>query len=190
MSRPRLTTSQKPTALSLKAEGFSTKEVACQLSMNGSMVDVMFNAGRFTSGVADSWSPRAGHLSIGEREEIRVGLSQGESVSSIARRLGRSPSTVSREVRANGGRENYRIWRAHCRARESARRPQEFTLQHGPREHYVSRHLAELGSPREICERLALVRVPRVFVHPFRLIPYSDSEGVRTPRRWLARTLT
>ena len=77
-------------------------------------------------------------------------------MSSIARRLGRSPSTVSREVRANGGRENYRIWTAHCRARESARRPKEFKLRHGPLEHYVSRHLAELWSPREICERLAL----------------------------------
>ena len=57
MSRPRLTTSQKRTALSLKAKGFSTKEVARQLSMNGSMVDVMFNAGRFVSGVADSGRP-------------------------------------------------------------------------------------------------------------------------------------
>src|SRR5487761_2350729 len=123
MSRPRLTSCQKRTALSLKAKGFSTKEVARQLSMNGSMVDVMFNASRFTSGVADSWVPRAGHLTIGEREEIRVGLSRGESLSSIARRIGRSPPTVAREVGANGGREAYRIWTAHCRARESARRP-------------------------------------------------------------------
>ena len=156
MSRPRLTSSQKRSALSLKAKGFSTKEVARQLSMDGSMVDVMFNAGRFTSGVPDSWSPRTGHLTIGEREEIRVGLSRSESLSSIARRIGRSPSTVSREVSANGGREHYRIWVAHCHARENARRPKEFKLRRGPLEHYVSRRLGELWSPREICERLAL----------------------------------
>ena len=45
---------------------------------------------------------------------------------------------------------------AHCRARENARRPKEVKLRRGPLERYVSRHLAELWSPREICERLAL----------------------------------
>ena len=69
MSRPRVTTGQQRTALSLKAQGFSTMEAARQLSVNGSLVEVTFNAGRFSSGVADSWSPRAGRLSVGEREE-------------------------------------------------------------------------------------------------------------------------
>ncbi len=47
-------------------------------------------------------------LSFGEREEISRGLATGESFRCIARRLGRSPSTVSREVASNGGRRQYR----------------------------------------------------------------------------------
>ena len=41
-------------------------------------------------------------LSLAEREEISRGLAAGESLRSIARRLGRSPSTMSREVARNG----------------------------------------------------------------------------------------
>ena len=65
----------------------------------------------------------AGAAVGGEREEIRVGLDAGESFRAIARRLGRAPSTVSREVNANGGRTRYQGWRAHRRASDLARRP-------------------------------------------------------------------
>ena len=43
-------------------------------------------------------------LSLAEREEISRGLRAGESYRSIARRLGRAPSTIAREVRSNRGR--------------------------------------------------------------------------------------
>src|SRR6478672_11233220 len=43
-------------------------------------------------------------LSLAEREEISRGVAAGESLRAIAKRLGRAPSTVSREVKANGGR--------------------------------------------------------------------------------------
>ena len=46
-------------------------------------------------------------LSAHEREEIRVGLEAAESLSDIARRLGRCPSTITREVKRNGGRSSY-----------------------------------------------------------------------------------
>jgi IS30 family transposase len=51
---------------------------------------------------------REEHLSLQEREEISRGLAAGASLRAIALRLGRSPSTVSREVARSGGRERYR----------------------------------------------------------------------------------
>src|SRR5215469_16267002 len=47
------------------------------------------------------------YLSVREREEIAVGLAAGESLRAIAGRLGRSPSTVSREVRRNSRGARY-----------------------------------------------------------------------------------
>src|ERR1700733_7528507 len=47
-------------------------------------------------------------LSLEEREEISRGLAAGDSIRAIAEALGRSPSTVCREVNANGGRRKYR----------------------------------------------------------------------------------
>ena len=62
-------------------------------------------------------------LSLAEREEISRGLARDESLRSIAHRLGRSPSTVSREVKTNGGRRGYRAVVAHRASRMRARRP-------------------------------------------------------------------
>jgi len=44
----------------------------------------------------------AGSLRLKEREEISRGIASGRSIRRIARDLGRSPSTVSREIRRNG----------------------------------------------------------------------------------------
>lgn len=57
--------------------------------------------------------PGPRRVSLAEREEISRWLSVGESLRSIAGRLSRAPSTVSREVTANGGRAHYRGVRAH-----------------------------------------------------------------------------
>jgi IS30 family transposase len=62
-------------------------------------------------------------LSLAEREEISRGVAAGESMRSIARRLGRSPSTVSREISTNGGARGYRAVRADRAALRRARRP-------------------------------------------------------------------
>ena len=67
-------------------------------------------------------------LSLTEREEISRGLAGGESLRSIARRLGRSPSTISREVATNGGRRRYRACRADKAAVRRARRPKPSKL--------------------------------------------------------------
>jgi hypothetical protein len=64
-------------------------------------------------------------LTLAEREEISRGLAAGDSMHAIATRLGRSASTVSREVGRNGGRESYRALKADERAWERARRPKQ-----------------------------------------------------------------
>lgn len=45
--------------------------------------------------------PRHRSLSFGEREEIALECARGTGVRAIARKLGRSPSTISREIRRN-----------------------------------------------------------------------------------------
>jgi len=47
-------------------------------------------------------------FSLAEREEVSMGLSTNQSLRGIARHLGRSPSTISREISRNGGAVNYR----------------------------------------------------------------------------------
>src|SRR5262250_3709610 len=51
-------------------------------------------------------------LRLEEREEISRGIAAGQSIRQIAHGLGRSPSTVSREIRRNGGSQAYRANRA------------------------------------------------------------------------------
>ncbi|MFO0601415.1 MAG: IS30 family transposase [Myxococcaceae bacterium] len=67
-------------------------------------------------------------LSLAEREEISRGLERGESFSSIARRLNRATSTISREVNAQGTRA-YRAWRGQDRAEQLMARPKPRKLE-------------------------------------------------------------
>jgi IS30 family transposase len=67
-------------------------------------------------------------LSSAEREEISRGLAAGDPLRTIAGRLGRAPSTVSREVAANGGRRRYRAVTADEAAWRRALRPKEQKL--------------------------------------------------------------
>jgi len=62
-------------------------------------------------------------LTLAEREEISRAVAEGQSVHSIAARLDRAPSTVSREIKRNGGRANYRAAEADDAAWDRALRP-------------------------------------------------------------------
>ena len=70
--------------------------------------------------------------------------------------MGRSTSTVSREVSLNGGRQDYSAWRAHERARSQARRPKPCKLRRGRLLREVTRRLEQFWSPDEISRRLAV----------------------------------
>ncbi|NNE84194.1 MAG: IS30 family transposase [Alphaproteobacteria bacterium] len=67
-------------------------------------------------------------LTLSEREEISRAIVGQRSIRSIARSLGRAPSTVSREVRRNGGTRRYRAARADAQAWARARRPKQCKL--------------------------------------------------------------
>jgi len=62
-------------------------------------------------------------LTLAEREEISRAVVAGHSIRSIATSLGRAPSTISREIKRNGGHESYRASQADRAAWDRARRP-------------------------------------------------------------------
>lgn len=93
----------------------------------------------------------AAALRLDEREEISRGIAAGDSVRRIARRLGRAPSTVSRELKRHGGREAYRASEADDRAWERARRPKRCRLaSHARLRWRVAQKLALQWSPQQI----------------------------------------
>jgi IS30 family transposase len=109
-----------------------------------------------TGGIKPRSRARAAlRLSLAEREEISRGVLAKDSSRVIARRLGRAPSTVSRDIAANGGEHRYRAWRADEHAIRLARRPKPTKLaQCGRLRHEVERRLAERWSPQQITARL------------------------------------
>jgi DNA-binding CsgD family transcriptional regulator len=72
-------------------------------------------------------------LSMAEREQISRGVAAGEPCRQIAARLGRAPSTVSRELARNGGRHHYRAQAADAAAFRRAQRPKAAKLVTQPR---------------------------------------------------------
>src|SRR3984957_11430802 len=96
-------------------------------------------------------------LSLEEREEISRGLAAGDSIRAIAESLGRSPSTVCREVKANGGRRKYRALVADRAACRRALRPKRAKLAQCRRlRGVVERKLEAKWSPQQISAWLAL----------------------------------
>jgi IS30 family transposase len=104
----------------------------------------------------------AGVLSLAEREETSGGLAAGDSFRAIAGRVGRAPSTISREVGRHGGREKYRAARADEGAWGNARRPKSCLLQQSPAlRDTVAGKLKEDWSPRQIAGWLARTFAPK-----------------------------
>jgi IS30 family transposase len=92
-----------------------------------------------------------------ERDKIATGLAAGLSLSAIARGIGRSPSTVSREVRRNAGPDGvYYGSLAHVKAYQRARRPKAFKLDgRGDLIAAITGWLDDGWSPRLIAEVMA-----------------------------------
>src|SRR3954449_2434652 len=122
--------------------------------------------------------PSGRYLSFADREEIALWRAQGHGVREIARRLGRSASTVSRELRRNaatrGGGLDYRATTAQWHAERAARRPKPAKLAvNAALRHYVRERLAGLV----VAPDGAALRGPAV---PWK----GRRHGPRQDRRW------
>jgi IS30 family transposase len=115
-------------------------------------------------------------LTLAEREEISRGLATGDSLRTIAARLGRSASTVCREVNRNGGRRRYRAAKADERSWERARRPKRclLAMNDGLRD-LVAEKLKEDWSPEQISGWLKR--------------EYPEDEAMRVSHETIYRTL-
>jgi IS30 family transposase len=94
-------------------------------------------------------------LSLAEREEISRGLAAGLTLTVIAQGMGRSTSTVSREVARNRGPRGYRAVQADRLAEARARRPKPAKLAvDAVLRAHVEQRLAQRWSPQQISARL------------------------------------
>ncbi len=115
-------------------------------------------------------------LTFREREEISRGIFAGHSIRSIAITLGRAPSTVSREVNRNSGRQYYRAGNADQAAWDRARRPKTCKLaQNRALSRIVARKIKRHWSPEQIAGWLKR--------------SYPDDENQRVSHETIYRTL-
>ena len=154
--RPHRLTYAERLELQLRVRAGQTHEVAATaLGCSAKSVQRLLLK---TGGIKPRSTPQSAlRLSLPEREEISRGLLAGDSCRVIARRLGRAPSTVSRDVAAAGHRLRYRGWRADETAHRRAQRPKIAKLIAAPRlRRAVERGLRRRWSPQQITARLVL----------------------------------
>ncbi len=102
-------------------------------------------------------------LSLSERVQIEMGVGLEQSARTIAARMGRPPSTVTRELERNGGRDAYSAAAADPRAANQRRRPRLTCFQRDPvLADHVEARLAAKDSPMTISKELARGVFPEV----------------------------
>jgi IS30 family transposase len=124
--RPWLNSAQKAEIWKLWREGESLSAIARMLERQPSAVYHVVNRNGGISPPARTRSARA--LTLAEREEISRALVARRTMGQIALQLGRSKSTISREIGRNGGIHRYRAHEADANAWERARRPKVCAL--------------------------------------------------------------
>mgnify|MGYP002717841932 FL=1 len=186
-----LSREQKQLALRLHARGWRLVDIAKEIGCSAPMVGVMARSGRHLDAKPLGWKPRQGCLTIDEREQILLGINRGDTFTAIAGQLGRTVSTISREVKRGGGRCEYSAWRAHERARQQTRRPKPFKLRPGRLLEEVASRLEQLWSPDEIAVRLRLDHAddPQMRVSHETIYQSLFVQGRGELRRELARCL-
>ena len=154
----RLSYADRLEVLERVSSGESQPQIARALGTTDRTVRRVLRAAGGTPSRRSRRKPRSPlRLSLSEREEIRAGIAAGDSFRLIARRIGRAPSTVSREVGGVPGRGGYRATSAEDRACRSARRPKPAKLARNPRlRRRVRAMLCERCSPQQVSARLKL----------------------------------
>jgi IS30 family transposase len=151
----RFSPEDRQTIWDMREAGVPVKRIAKHLGrQNSSLRKFIADAGGTRPTARERSDLR---LSLEEREEISRGLAAGYSIRTIAEALGRSASTVCREVNANGGRKKYRALVADRAACRRARRPKRAKLAECRRlRGVVERKLEAKWSPQQISAWLAL----------------------------------
>lgn len=126
MGRPGLSAAQKAELWQRWKQAQSLSEIGRALGKHaGSIHGVLSSNGGFIPPVRrrSRWA-----LTLAEREEISRGMATALSIRQIATKLGRAPSTVSREIHRHGGAHMYRAAEADAQAWERTRRPKPCRL--------------------------------------------------------------
>ncbi|TKJ31244.1 transposase [Blastococcus sp. CCUG 61487] len=137
-------------------EGLSTEASSSRAGVSSTVGRRWFRECGGVSPIALA-EPTGRYLNLAEREEISRGLAAGLTVRAIARGVGRSASSISREIRRNRppGRP-YRAVTAQVAAEQRVRRPKPRKLAQARLRARVQADLTENWSPQEIAARLKL----------------------------------
>ncbi len=113
------------------AEGMRSEDAAVAVGVSGPVGTRWFRNGGGMPPITLT-APSGRYLSFAEREEVAILKAQNHGVREIARRVGRHPSTISRELRRNaatrGGKLEYRASVAQWKAETAAKRPKAAKL--------------------------------------------------------------
>ena len=152
--RPGLSLQQKKELWNRWKDGQSLSEIGRALGKHaGSIHGVLSTNGGIAPRIRKA---KAGSLTFAEREEISRGLATNSSLRSIAKQLGRAPSTISREIARNGGSKSYRATSADICASNNALRPKACALQANDKlVTVVAERLKSDWSPQQISGWLA-----------------------------------
>ena len=193
IGRPGLPSEKRQLVWEMWRAGGSLSEIARTVgSPPGSIFSILLPYGGFYQ---RPQRRRPGTLTLQEREEISRGIAAGKSFRSIARKLGRSPSTITREVAKNKGVRRYRAVDADDRAWRRARRPKPCKLALDPAlRDYVAARLREDWSPEQIVGSLRRQQLgvekrvsaetiyKSLFVQPRGVLPRELQKHLRTRR--------
>ena len=158
----------------LRARGLSDREIGRRLGLpRGSVSNHLARTGGIR--------PRARRrlercLSFEEREEVSRAIAGGQSARAIARALGRSHTTIAREINRCGGRRRYRAHAAEREAWRRSRRPRATKLELCPElRRVVEERLQEDHSPEQIAGWLR--------------VRYPDNEAMHVSHETIYRAL-